>query len=63
MINSGTGYQKNALSGFARLSAQEQQRETANKQMDQQQTASEVGMGMSAAMLIATVASMVIEAA
>jgi hypothetical protein len=34
MIGTGTGYQSNALAGFARASQQEQTRETANRQAD-----------------------------
>ncbi len=56
MIGAGTGYERNALSGFARLSAQEQERQTANKQLDEAQKQQEISMGASAASLIAMIA-------
>jgi hypothetical protein len=55
MIDSGLGYQKNAVSGLARVSEQEQQRESANKQLDDQskaQTTQMVASGASAAAMI-----------
>jgi len=59
MISTGGGYQRNALSGFARLSEQEQQRETANKQMSEQQDQANTQLaasGASAAAMIAVLA-------
>lgn len=58
MIGTAGGYQRNALSGFARLSAQEQQRQTANKQMEEQETQQAIQTGVSAAALIATIVLM-----
>lgn len=55
MIGTAGGYQRNALSGFARLSAQEQQRQTANKQMEQQQDQLNIQMGVQAGAMIATI--------
>lgn len=47
MVGTGTGYERNALSGFSRLSELESQREATNKQLKEQETQQMVSMGTS----------------
>jgi CHASE3 domain sensor protein len=49
MIGSGMGYERSAMSGMARTSEQEQQRESANRQLDEQKKAQTTQMAVSGA--------------
>ena len=55
LLDTVMGYKKNAIAGFVRESAQEQQRETANKQIDDAQSAQEMQMGIGAAGAVAAI--------
>lgn len=62
MIGSGLGYKRSAMAGLERVSEQEQQRQTANRQIAEQETQQAIGMGVSAASLIATIVGMAMSA-
>lgn len=54
VVGTGLGYRRNAMSGLARVSEQEQQRITTNKQLDEQSKQQAMNMGASTAGLIAS---------